>query len=58
MDEATIFWLDNDEPFAIDDMVDWMVRITASIVREAMRLDPTISFEGALAAIDGFSSTA
>jgi AcrR family transcriptional regulator len=57
MDEATIFWLDNDQPFAVDDMVDWMVRMTASIVREATRLDPTIGVEGALDAIDISSST-
>ncbi|WNG81087.1 TetR/AcrR family transcriptional regulator [Mycobacterium sp. ITM-2016-00316] len=57
MDEAAIFWLDNDEPFPLDDMVDWMVRLTASIVREAMRLDPTIGVEGALDEIDGSLST-
>jgi AcrR family transcriptional regulator len=55
MDEATIFWLDNNQPFAVDDMVEWMVNMTASVVREAMRLDPTIGVESALDAINGLS---
>ncbi|MCV7173719.1 TetR/AcrR family transcriptional regulator [Mycobacterium manitobense] len=57
MDEATIFWLNNEQPFAEDDMVDWMVRMTASIVREATRLDPAMGVEGALNEVDAQSST-
>jgi AcrR family transcriptional regulator len=53
MDEAAVFWLHNDEPFAVDDMVDWIVAMTASVMREAIRLDPGMGAEEALAAIDG-----
>ena len=56
MDEATIFWLDNEQPFAMDDMVEWMVGMTASVVREAIRLDPAIGVEGALEEVEAQSS--
>ena len=48
MDEAAIFWLHNDQPFGIDEMVDWMVAMVAAVMREAIRLDPGMGIDQAL----------
>ena len=47
MDEAAIFWLHNDEPFALNDMGEWMMGMAASAVRETIRLDPESRIEDA-----------
>lgn len=52
LDEAAIFWLHNDQPFGIDEIVDWMVAMTAAIMRESTRLDPRVGIDEALAGID------
>ncbi|WP_187288050.1 TetR/AcrR family transcriptional regulator [Segniliparus rotundus] len=53
MDEAAVFWLHNDQLFAVDDMAEWMVAMVASVVRAAIRLDPGMGVEDALSVIDG-----
>jgi AcrR family transcriptional regulator len=51
MDEAAIFWLHNDQPFGIDEMVDWMMAMAAAVMRESARLDPSVGFDEALSAL-------
>lgn len=48
MDEAAIFWLHNDQPYSIDELVDWMVAMAAAVMREATRLDPRTGIDDAL----------
>jgi AcrR family transcriptional regulator len=52
MDEAAIFWLHNDQPFGIDEMVDWMIAMAAAMVRESARLDPHVGIDEALRGLD------
>ena len=47
-DEATIYWLNNDEPFSVDVMVDYMIQLGVSALRSAATLDPTIDITSAL----------
>ncbi|MDA2892906.1 TetR/AcrR family transcriptional regulator [Mycolicibacterium sp. BiH015] len=51
MDEAAIFWLHNDQPYGIDEMVDWMVAMASAVMREATRLDPGMGIDDALSAL-------
>lgn len=52
MDEAAIFWLHNDQPFSIDEMVDWMMAMAAAVMRESARLDPAVGIDDALSDLD------
>jgi AcrR family transcriptional regulator len=47
-DEATIYWLNNDEPFSVDVMVDYMIQLGVSALRSAATLDPTIDITSAI----------
>lgn len=52
MDEAAIFWLHNDQPYGVDEMVNWMVAMAASVMRQATLLDPGTGIDGALRGLD------
>ncbi|MFI7190885.1 TetR/AcrR family transcriptional regulator [Nocardia nova] len=42
LDQATVFWLRNGEPFDVESMVDCVLELTVAAVRAAARLDPTL----------------
>ncbi|MHA3020605.1 TetR/AcrR family transcriptional regulator [Mycobacterium sp. BMJ-28] len=49
IDEATVYWLQNGEPFEISELVEWMVRMAFHTLREAVALDPNLAIDPALA---------
>lgn len=51
IDEATIYWLTNEEPFSVDMMVDYMVQLVVSGLRSAATLDPTVDVTNAIQAL-------
>ncbi|WP_040807907.1 TetR/AcrR family transcriptional regulator [Nocardia concava] len=48
IDEAAAYWLQNDEPFDVDVVVQCLMHLTASAVRSAAALDPTLDIEATL----------
>jgi len=51
LDEATGFWLTNDHPFALDEMVEMIVQLLVASLRCAVRLDPSLDVKTAIAAL-------
>jgi AcrR family transcriptional regulator len=51
IDEASIYWLENEQPFAIDALVESMVAMLASALRAAHDLDPSLEVGAALSAL-------
>jgi hypothetical protein len=49
VDEATLQWLQNDKPFAVEKMVEAFVEMTAAGLRAATRLDGRVKVDNALA---------
>lgn len=48
IDEATVYWLQNGEPFEISELVEWMVRTAFHTLREAVALDPELARDAEL----------
>ncbi|WP_062993216.1 TetR/AcrR family transcriptional regulator [Nocardia anaemiae] len=48
IDEAAVYWLQNDEPFDVDAVVECLVQLTVAALRSAAALDPTLDVEAAL----------
>jgi hypothetical protein len=53
IDEATIYWLQNGQPYEIDAVVETMVAMLASALQAAHDLDPSLDVEPAMAALLG-----
>lgn len=51
IDEAAVQWLQNEQPFDIDEMVEAMVELIASGLRAAQRLEPALGVEQAIRAL-------
>jgi len=49
LDEATIYWLKNDRPFATDAMVEVVIELLITSLHGAARLDPMIDVSSAIA---------
>ncbi|WP_167354253.1 TetR/AcrR family transcriptional regulator [Nocardia kruczakiae] len=48
IDEAAAYWLQNDEPFDVDVVVECLMHLAASALRSAAALDPTLDVETTL----------
>ena len=48
IDEVSVFWLNNGQPFEVDAMVGCMVQMIASGLRAAATLDPTLDVDAAV----------
>jgi AcrR family transcriptional regulator len=48
IDEAAVYWLQNDEPFDVDAVVECLMQLTVAALRSAAALDPTLDVEAAL----------
>ncbi|BDT91364.1 MULTISPECIES: TetR/AcrR family transcriptional regulator [Nocardia] len=48
LDEATVHWLQNDEPFDVEDMVDCILQMTVAGLRAAAMLDPQLDVTAAV----------
>ena len=42
IDEATVYWLNNEQQFSVETMVEYMVELLASGLRSAATLDPSL----------------
>jgi transposase-like protein len=42
IDEATVYWLNNEQQFSVETMVEYMVELLAAGLRSAATLDPTL----------------
>lgn len=42
LDQATVYWLRNGEPFEVESMVDCMLELALAAMRAAAKLDPTL----------------
>jgi AcrR family transcriptional regulator len=42
IDEATVYWLNNEQRFSVETMVEYMVELLAAGLRSAATLDPTL----------------
>jgi AcrR family transcriptional regulator len=51
LDEATAFWLTNDHPFAVEQMVEIVVEMLITSLRCAVRLDPGLDISTAISAL-------
>jgi AcrR family transcriptional regulator len=51
LDEATVYWLQNDEPFDVEHMVDCMLEMAAAGLRAAATLDPELDITAAVGTI-------
>lgn len=51
IDEATIFWLNNDQPQSVDTMVEYLMSVSTYAVEAAAALDPTLDITAALSAL-------
>lgn len=51
LDEATAFWLTNDHPFALEEMVEMVVDLLSASLRCAVRLDPGLDVSTAISAL-------
>ncbi|MEU1550652.1 TetR family transcriptional regulator [Nocardia sp. NPDC005745] len=56
IDEATVFWLENGEPFEVPSLVNWMIEMAASAFRSAAELDPDCGMEAAWETVFGRQS--
>lgn len=58
IDEAAVYWLQNDEPFDVDAVVEGLMQLTVAALRSAAALDPTLDVEAALRpSLDELSET-
>ncbi|WP_195031584.1 TetR/AcrR family transcriptional regulator [Nocardia abscessus] len=48
IDEAAVYWLQNDEPFDVGAVVECLMQLTVAAARSAAALDPTLDVESAL----------
>lgn len=55
IDEATVYWLQNQQPFEVDAMVESMITMLTFGLRAAHDLDPSLDLQSAIAAttVDG-----
>jgi AcrR family transcriptional regulator len=51
IDEATVQWLEDEDRFSIEQMVDWAVQLTVGCLRSAEVLDPTLTLDSAIQAL-------
>lgn len=51
LDQATVYWLRNDEPFEVESMVDCILELTVAAMHAAAKLDPTLDVTTAVAVI-------
>lgn len=42
IDEATVYWLNNEQQFSVDTMVEYMIQLLAAGLRSAAALDPSL----------------
>jgi AcrR family transcriptional regulator len=42
IDEATVYWLNNEQQFSVETMVEYMIQLLADGLRSAMTLDPSL----------------
>ncbi|WP_157386632.1 TetR/AcrR family transcriptional regulator [Nocardia terrae] len=48
LDQATVYWLRNDEPFEVESMVDCLLELTLAAIHAAAKLDPTLDVTAAV----------
>jgi AcrR family transcriptional regulator len=48
IDEATVYWLNNEQQFSVETMVEYMVELLAAGLRSAATLDPTLDVAAAI----------
>ncbi|MEU1995529.1 helix-turn-helix domain-containing protein [Nocardia gamkensis] len=53
LDEATVYWLQNDEPFDVEHMVDCILEMTVAGMRAAATLDPELDVTAAVNTVLG-----
>ncbi|MBF6446316.1 TetR/AcrR family transcriptional regulator [Nocardia elegans] len=51
LDQATVYWLRNGEPFEVESMVDCILELTAAALRAAARLDPALDVNAGVSAL-------
>ena len=53
IDEATVQWLEDEDQFSIDQLVEWAVHLSVGCLRSAEVLDPTLTTDSAIQALLG-----
>ncbi|WP_316575028.1 TetR/AcrR family transcriptional regulator [Nocardia canadensis] len=48
IDEAAVYWLQNDEPFPVEAVVERLIELTGAALRSAAALDPALDAESAI----------